>query len=78
MRFVLLIVTAALLPVPAGADWQYAKWGMSADQIVAASKGEAMLGNAPDWGCAFKGNHVPSKTVAGFDFVVVFCSDRAG
>lgn len=76
-----LIVAVALIS-PASADWQYAKWGMTAKQIIAASKGEAKAGNASGWGCAFKGYqpiaHVPHKTLAGFDFVVVFCSNSGG
>lgn len=29
----------AVLSSPAGAHWQYTKWGMTSDQVVAASKG---------------------------------------
>jgi hypothetical protein len=29
--------------VPAHADWQYTKWGMSPEQVVAASHGSAMI-----------------------------------
>lgn len=39
----LLAITAvfALWSTPAFAWWEYAKWGMTADQVVAASKGAA-------------------------------------
>jgi hypothetical protein len=34
---------ALVLATPASADWTYARWGMSAAQLVAASNGEAVL-----------------------------------
>jgi hypothetical protein len=39
-----LLVSAS----PAIGDWQYAKWGMTPDQLVAASNGKAELGNGSD------------------------------
>ena len=37
MRFRLL-VAALLISTPALSDWQYTKWGMSPDEVIAASK----------------------------------------
>lgn len=38
-----LIGLAALLTTPAHADWQYTRWGMTPEQVVAASAGKAEL-----------------------------------
>lgn len=38
-----LVALALAVSAPAAADWQYAKWGMSPEQVVAASKGKAEL-----------------------------------
>ena len=38
MAFVSALACAAIAS-PAGAHWQYSKWGMTPDQVVAASKG---------------------------------------
>jgi hypothetical protein len=44
MRLVAILGGLALLsPAPAAADWTYARWGMSAAQLVAASNGQAVL-----------------------------------
>lgn len=32
---------------PAAADWQYTRWGMSPEQVVAASRGAVQLGPPP-------------------------------
>ncbi len=47
MKLISIGVAGALLmnASPALADWQYAKWGMSPKQLVAASKGKAKRGN---------------------------------
>lgn len=39
----LLAATAA----PAAADWQYTRWGMSPEEVVAASRGAVQLGPPP-------------------------------
>jgi hypothetical protein len=43
MRIISLAVAAIVYawPISALADWQYTKWGMSVDQVIAASKGAA-------------------------------------
>lgn len=38
-----LFVGSLLIAAPACADWQYSRWGMTPDQVVAASKGAARL-----------------------------------
>ena len=38
-----LALLAALVSGPARADWQYTKWGMTPEQLVAASGGGAVL-----------------------------------
>lgn len=40
MRAILATTFLISLVPPAAADWQYTKWGMTADQVVAASKGQ--------------------------------------
>lgn len=37
------IFASTLIPVSARADWQYAKWGISPEEVVAASNGNAHL-----------------------------------
>jgi hypothetical protein len=36
-----LVAACSTLPVTAHADWQYTRWGMSPEQVAAASKGAA-------------------------------------
>jgi hypothetical protein len=36
-----LLLALAALPTPALADWQYTHWGMSVDEVIAASNGSA-------------------------------------
>lgn len=45
MRRWIIAVLATWVAEPAQADWQYTKWGMTPDQVVAASKGTAELGS---------------------------------
>jgi hypothetical protein len=40
LRTALALVGLLVVATPAGADWQYAKWGMTVDQVAAASKGQ--------------------------------------
>lgn len=40
MRTAALIAGALLISAPAAANWQYTKWGMTVDQVAAASKGQ--------------------------------------
>lgn len=67
-----LLVSTSL----AHADWQYAKWGMSSQQLIAASKGEAKP-PASNQGCAFKDVQpmaaIASKRIGEWSFEVVFC-----
>lgn len=39
----ILAAALALLPLPALADWQYTRWGMTPDEVVAAAGGSAWL-----------------------------------
>lgn len=39
MRALLLAALTALIPATASADWQYTEWGMSPDEVIAASNG---------------------------------------
>ena len=43
LTFAILAASAA----PAAADWQYTRWGMSPEQVVAASRGAVQLGPPP-------------------------------
>lgn len=44
-RFPLLAAAVCvLLPAPASAHWQWTRWGMTPDQVIAASKGTARAG----------------------------------
>ena len=40
---VLLILCTASWPVPAKADWEYTKWGMTPEQVASASKGAVKI-----------------------------------
>jgi len=41
------LLAAAASAAPVRADWQYTRWGMSPDQVVAASGGAVQLGPPP-------------------------------
>jgi hypothetical protein len=82
LRFTAILCIAA--PQVANADWQYTRWGMTAPQIIAASKGEARLYQQTD-ADDFKCNNglkaiavIPKKTIAGRGFSVTFCSESSG
>lgn len=49
MRATFAVITALGLAfaAPAKADWQYTRWGMSPQEVVAASKGASRLDRAP-------------------------------
>ena len=40
MRSAVAAISLTLLATPASADWQYTKWGMTTEQVSAASKGQ--------------------------------------
>jgi len=44
---VLALALIGLAPTPAKANWQYTTWGMTPDQVVAASNGAARLAPEP-------------------------------
>lgn len=44
----LLFALATLICGPAYADWQYTRWGMSPDQVIAASGGKARVATADE------------------------------
>jgi hypothetical protein len=41
--FVALALAAFAVPRPAAADWEYTRWGMTAEQVIAASRGAASI-----------------------------------
>jgi hypothetical protein len=57
-RFVAIAcIAASMVATSAHADWQYTKWGMSAEQVAKLSKGAVVTGpGAP-------GDHVDGETV---------------
>jgi len=40
MKVIAAVIVLLAATWPAAADWQYAKWGMTVDQLAAASKGQ--------------------------------------
>lgn len=85
MLFAAGILLGALC-LPAKADWQYTKWGMSTNEIIAASKKEARrFKQGDDIVCTFTNQKIlaviPRKTIGSRTFKVAFCSfgdDRLG
>jgi hypothetical protein len=80
--FIATVILCA--PTAASADWQYAKWGMTPAQVVAASKGEASMyrGGGRNFGCAYT-NQTPfatagNKNLGGVIYDITFCSDATG
>src|SRR5690349_8909108 len=70
----LVLALAGFASMGAHANWQYTHWGMTAAQIVAASKGAAHFASeGPNTKCAFVGKQV---IAAGRyrDFDATFCS----
>jgi hypothetical protein len=69
----------ALSAVPAQADWNYVKWGMTKKAAVEASKGEAHVESGPNIVCAFNTQvpfaTIPRKAVGGFTFQVTLCTE---
>ena len=41
--FAALALAAFAVPRPAAADWEYTRWGMTAEQVIAASRGAASI-----------------------------------
>jgi hypothetical protein len=77
-----IIVPAFLVAscTAASADWNYAKWGMTQPQVLAASGGEGKtLAAGHGKVCAFEGQIpfaiVARKRLSEFTFDVVFCTD---
>ena len=46
--FIVAVLLFSLDTVPAEAGWQYAQWGMSPEQVIAASNGEATSATTQD------------------------------
>lgn len=42
-----IVCAAVVLAAEARADWEYTRWGMTPDEVVAASRGAARLGAPP-------------------------------
>jgi len=82
MRLPWIVSIFFLMVSPASADWQYTKWGMTQDQVIAASKGEARKVNpGPNFVCNDK--QIPfaaiqKKVIGDFSFDVIFCSKMQG
>ncbi len=80
------IVTLLLVSGPfarvAIADWQYTRWGMTADQIVAASNGTArkLAGEEQEGesGNSFTALAVGTFKTGPFDFAVSFRAEKGG
>jgi hypothetical protein len=76
----LVIFALAISGGKARADWQYVKWGMTAEQVVAASKGEAKLnsGDGRNIVCAFTDQnpvaYIARKKIDSMEFDVVICA----
>jgi hypothetical protein len=72
--------TPAPTPVPAP-GWRYAKWGMSVDDLLKASGGEAVAINKPkppeQWGAVARAE-IRAFELAGLKFSVQFYFDSAG
>jgi hypothetical protein len=69
----------ALCVMPAHADWNYIKWGMTKKAAVEASKGEARVESGPNIVCAFDSQtpfaSIPRKAIGGFTFQVTLCTE---
>lgn len=86
MKKQLLFAAAAVLSAtaaPATADWQYVKWGMSTDQAIQASKGEAKAtSGGGEVVCAFTDQkpvaYVPRKEIGSIPMIVVICAGQNG
>ncbi len=78
MLFAITFLATAVIIGPAAADWRYAKWGMTVEQLIRASGGEAKpLGAATNEVCAFN-DQTPvaiakNVKIDEFTFNVVFC-----
>jgi hypothetical protein len=72
-------VVLALGAVPARADWNYVKWGMTKKAAIDASKGEARVESGPNIVCAFNTQTpfatIPQKVIGGFTFQVTLCTE---
>jgi hypothetical protein len=49
MRFICVSLTVLSFASAARADWRYTRWGMTPDQVVAASRGQVQLRPEKDW-----------------------------
>jgi hypothetical protein len=67
MRVIPAAIAAIALLIPAArADWEYTKWGMTPEQVAAASKGEVKVVPVPQrykdednhWEIAAQGTHI--------------------
>ncbi len=75
------VSVSLLMNTPASADWQYARWGMTKTQLIAASRGEAVT--APAGKSCIKTAEKPMAMVAAkkidrWTFEVIFCSNGDG
>ncbi|AFZ36308.1 hypothetical protein Sta7437_2784 [Stanieria cyanosphaera PCC 7437] len=76
LTLVITIIVVMMINLPAQAEWQYTRWGMSVDEVMTASKGEAIPVN-PDEQDLFKDDHQQTLlksqwTKEGYSFDVFF------
>ena len=76
------LLFALLLPLPASADWEFSQWGMTRQQLMAASQGKAKACAASDMSTCYlamdgckAGAHMQRYPAFGLTFTVVFGFD---
>ncbi len=82
-RIVLIFAILLSFPSPLLADWYYLKWGMTKQQAIAASKGEARATESGyEVSCLFVGQKpfafIPKKAIGEFFFKATFCTSEKG
>ena len=75
----IVVVVAMAVAVPANAHWQFTKWEMTPEQVIAASAGTAQLGSGEKsaQGDATKGA-VGSYIAGGYQFSVNYWFNASG
>ena len=73
-----ILIAIMLWSIPAHADWQYTRWGMTANQVVEASKGRAL--EIPSDRQRYRGGVTlleSSYSASGIDFRTIFTFDNS-
>jgi hypothetical protein len=80
IRGLLMLCGASALAAEARADWQYTRWGMTPDEVVAAANGAARLGAPPQGKTyeGFTGRALGRHEADGASFDAYFHFDAAG